>query len=434
MLPSVFGKLRSIKDAKQSRRRSRRLLQETLETRCMFAILGSVTKLKLSSDTIRYGESLTFIAEVAPATGSGGNAEPINTGSVVFREGSKVLGQAAVVGGVAQLVTNSLEGGLHSRFVAAYSGDGVKYQASESIDGIITTIAGNGIRSFTGDGQLGVDALLDRPSDIAVDSKGNLFVLDTQNNRLRKVDLTTGVITTVVELDGFSAAVGKLAVDANDNLFFASPPTKVGPTIIARFDVETGNITQIAGGDLGSVGGLAVAHNGDIYFSDQSTHRVLKISAATKLVTTVAGTGTAGYNGDKQQALAVQLNAPSGLTIDDNDNLYISDTGNFRVRKVELATGNLTTIGGNGVFDYPVAASLATQSPMGSPLDIVYSRGNVIVTQNFGVVSRIELTSGRIYPFAGTDRDAPLADNVPATESRFAVPFGIAADAAAMFL
>ncbi len=157
-----------------------------------------------------------------------------------------------------------------------------------------------------------------------------------------------------------------------------------GPTIIARFDPRTGNFTQIAGGgfstgefvpalgaDLGTVGGLAVARNGDIYFTDKNTDKLRKVNAATNMITTVAGTGTAGYNGDNSQGTLVQLNNPAGVALDDSGNLYVSDISNYRVRKVGLATGSVITIGGNGVNDYPIEAALATESPMVRPLRLL---------------------------------------------------------------
>lgn len=232
--------------------------------------------------------------------------------------------------------------------------------------GIITTVAGNGFgfRSsgggFSGDGGPATQAELDHPDGVAVDSAGDLFISDTFNLRVREVNGSTGIITTIagngkngVYSSGgpaTGALIGtpyQLALDASGNLYIAEV------NVIAKLNLATGMISTVAGsstqltenlmdlGDggpatqamFGSAGGVALDAAGNIFIADGGNNRVRKVAVSTGTITTVVGT-TLGYSGDGGPAAAAQLHNPEGLFFDASGNLYIADTYNSAVRKV----------------------------------------------------------------------------------------------------
>ena len=237
--------------------------------------------------------------------------------------------------------------------------------------GIITTIAGTGEKGYAGDGGPAVEAQLSFPSGLAVDAAGNLFIADTGNHRIRKVD-TSGVITTVAgtgiyepgvggfDGDGGPAVAAQLgvptgvAVDAAGNLFIAV----ITYSNIRRVD-PSGNITTIAGvgrwgfsGDggpaveahLSGPGDLALDAAGNLFIADSGNNRIRRVDSSG-IITTIAGTGVRGFSGDGGPAVAAQLDDPRGVAVDAAGNLFIADHDNHRIRKVD-PSGTITTIAG----------------------------------------------------------------------------------------
>jgi len=180
--------------------------------------------------------------------------------------------------------------------------------------GVITTVAGNGIRGFGGDGGLATDALLDGPTGVAVDSEGNIFIADASKNganRIRRVAAASHLITTIAGtgIQGYSG--------------------DGGPAIVAQFR---------------SLGGLAVDTSGNLFIADNFNNRIRMISAATGVITTVAGNGISGSLGDGGLAVRAELDDPLSLTVDPSGNLYIADSGNQRIRRVNAADGTIITV------------------------------------------------------------------------------------------
>jgi large repetitive protein len=240
--------------------------------------------------------------------------------------------------------------------------------------GNITTIANNsGVVGDAGDNGSATFAQINQPSAIAIDGAGNIVFADTGNNAIRKIDAVTGNISTIAGTLGNSGYAGDglaataallsspqgLSYNASGDLFIAD----TGNNRIRKIDASSQLITTVAGnGGAGFFGdggaaisaqfnqpwGLTVAISGDIYVADFANNRVRKIAAITGIVTTVAGDGSSGYTGDLGTATSAKLNSPAGLVTDPAGNLYIADSENNVIRKVNGGTGVITTVAGNG--------------------------------------------------------------------------------------
>ena len=295
----------------------------------------------------------------------------------------------------------------------------------DGVTGIITTVAGTGCipalqeSCLLGDGRPAVQGALVNPQGVEVDEAGNLFIADRDNNRIRKVDGATGIITTVAGTDslGFSGDGGPattaelnepfdVAVDGSGNLFIADTFN----LRIRKVDATTGIITTVAGtGELGLSGdggpaiaaafsgptSVAVDEAGNLFIADESNHRIRKVDGATGIITTVAGTGGQGYSGDGGPATSAMLFAPVGVAVDGMGSLFISDRGNGRVRKVDGVTGIITTVAGTGEAglsgDGGPAGAAILFSPIGLTLD---GAGNLFIADTGN--SRIRAVRGPI--------------------------------------
>ncbi|MBI3933834.1 MAG: hypothetical protein HY316_04025 [Acidobacteria bacterium] len=314
--------------------------------------------------------------------------------------------------------------------------------------GTITTVAGNGEFKFAGDGSAATSAALDLPFGVATDAAGNFYIADTQNHRVRRVN-TSGVISTVAGtgVQGFSGDGGAatsaaldaprgVALDASANLYIADR----GNFRLRRVS-PSGTITTVAGGgdnfpgDGGpatsaalSAFGVALDTAGNLYIADRANGRIRKVTPAG-IITTVAG-GGAAFPGDGGLATNATLNNPSGVAVDALGNLYIADTLNNRIRKVN-AGGIITTFAGNGTFGFagdggPATAAMLTE-PAGVALD---AAGNVYIADYWnGRIRRVTL-DGIIRTIAGGGSGEQFAgDGGPATSAAMNQPTSVAFDA-----
>ncbi len=310
-------------------------------------------------------------------------------------------------------------------------------------NGIITTVAGGGNNGL-GDGGAATNAELSAPTGVAVDTVGNLFIVDKGNFRLRKVD-TNGSITTVAGNgdygyfgDGGPATNASLnypegvAVDATGNLFIAD----VGNQRIRKVDTH-GIITTVAGngaygysGDGGRATNaslnyperVAVDARGNLFIADYVNNRIRQVGT-NGIITTVAGNGTNGYSGDGGSATNASLFNPSGVAVDGFGNLYIADIFNFRIRRV--GTNDLITTVAGGGFNYPGYGGPATNAILNYPEGVaVDGSGNLFLAADNDHICMVN-THGIITSVAG---GGFTGDGGPATNAILYGPTGVAAD------
>ena len=320
--------------------------------------------------------------------------------------------------------------------------------------GTITTIAGTGEFVFSGDGGPAIQAALNLPSGVAVDGAGNLFIADTGNHRIRKVD-ASGVISTVAGIsfgfggDGGPAVDARLsdpsdvAVDGAGNLYIADRFNNR----IRKVDAS-GVISTVAGSGgfgFGSFGfggdggpataarlnrpsGVAVDGAGNLFIADDDNNRIRKVDAAG-IITTVAGTGESGFSGDGGPAVDAGLNGPSGVAVDGAGNLFIADGYNSRIRKVD-ASGVISTVAGIS-FGFGGDGGPAVDARLLGPSDVaVDGAGNLYVADAGNRrVRRID-TAGVISTIAGMGESGFSGDGGPATAARLNYPSGVAVDGA----
>ncbi|MDL1963726.1 MAG: hypothetical protein LWW98_05190, partial [Deltaproteobacteria bacterium] len=266
--------------------------------------------------------------------------------------------------------------------------------------GIITTVAGNGTWGYSGDGGPAAQAKLRYPSGVAVDASGNIYIADTYNNRIRKVD-TSGIITTVAgngtwgySGDGGPAAQAKLrypcsmAVDASGNIYIAE-----------RY------------------------YNSEELYS----YRIRKVDTSG-IITTVAGDGTRGYSGDGGPAAQAKLNYSFGVAVDASGNLYIADTRNHCIRKVDTS-GIITTVAGDGTWGYSGDGGPAAQAKLCSPYGVaVDASGNLYIADSYSCIRKVD-TSGIITTVAGDGTWGYSGDGGPAAQAKLHWTYGVAVDA-----
>ena len=309
-------------------------------------------------------------------------------------------------------------------------------------NGVISTVAGSWMSGFSGDNGPATSALLSAPMSVAVDSAGNLYIADHDNNRIRKV--SGGVITTVAGGGSFlgdsgpatsallSGASG-VAVDSAGRIYIAD----TGNNRIRR--VSNGVITTVAGnggfsffGDNGPATsaqlyhpeGVAVDSGGSLYIADSGNQLVRKVSNG--VITAVAGNGTPGFSGDNGPAIDAQLSGPNGVAVDSAGNLYIADSGNFRIRKV--SNGVIATVAGGGSFlgDTGPASSAWLWGPEGIAMD---SADDFYIADAFNNRIR-EVSNGVITAVAGDSGFGYFGDNGPAPYAALSGPQGVAVDSA----
>ncbi len=300
-------------------------------------------------------------------TGTGGILQ-VNPGNLKTIAGNGTAGYSGDGGAATAAELNDPDG-------VNFDGQGNMYIADvvnnviRKVDtsGNITTVAGNGTAGFSGDGGLATAAELNGPFGVTPDSAGNLYIQDTLNARIRRVDATTGIITTIagngtfgLTGDGGPATAAEVAevqgsrFDKAGNLYVA----QCGPAAIRKIDTA-GTITTVAGtgidgfsGDggpatsaqLNCASGVAVDAAGDLFIADYLNNRIREVNV-DGIINTIAGNGTPGFTGDGGPALAAEINLPNDVDVDAAGDVYIADSGNNRIREIDT-TGVITTVVG----------------------------------------------------------------------------------------
>lgn len=320
--------------------------------------------------------------------------------------------------------------------------------------GILTTVLGNGQGISSGDNGPAIAAgISSYATGIGFDPAGNLLIADSG---IRRVDATTGIIKTIAitqygfcgdGLDALNACVNDVAgftTDAKGNIFIADRFNNR----IRRVDAKTNIITTFAGNGQAAFGGdngdaaaaslnepFAVAVDdvrGAVYIADSANRRVRKVDLATNIITTIAGTGEQSEDlGDGGIGTAAPV-SPNALALDNAGNLFISDRGNSRIRKLDVTTGIITTVAGTGEIgsggDGGPAANASLSDPFGVAVD---AAGDLLIADFYQfVVRRVDASTHIITTFAGNRQDEIADDGGPATAASLRLQGGTAVDAA----
>jgi uncharacterized protein (TIGR03437 family) len=302
----------------------------------------------------------------------------------------------------------------HTLYIADQLNQRIRQVAAQTQ--VISTPVGNGTAGYIGDKGQGTAAELNSPFSVAVDPSGNFYISDSRNSVIRKV--TPGdVITTVAgnnsmgpgyfgdngaptaaQLYGPSAVV----LDAAGNLYIAD----TGNNRVRKVSFSANSIVTVAGSgtagytgdgfpavnaELNSPRGLAFDSAGNLYIADSANHVIRMVSAATKNITTVAGNGALGYNGDNLPPTKAELAYPLGVALDAAGNIYIADSQNFRIRMISASTNTITTIAGTGQPGYSGDGYYATQGLLSFPSAVLPdpSTGNLYVADTGNNVIRL---------------------------------------------
>ncbi len=262
----------------------------------------------------------------------------------------------------------------------------------------VSVVAGIGSIGYSGDGGLGAAARLSGPEGVAVDGLGNVFIADTQNNRIRRVDAASRLITTVV-----GSGIAGFAGDG-------------GPATSAQLNRPLG---------------VAVDGLGNLYVADSQNNRIRRIDAQTGLIETVAGNANEGYVEDDVLATSTSLHKPSGVAFDSDGSFLIADTANHRIRRVDAVTKIITTFAGTGTSgdggDGGAATDAELKNPRGVHVDSITGEVYVADTANHRL-RRID-ASGVISTVAGTGDDGDLGDGGPALDAQLSNPYSVARNA-----
>lgn len=309
--------------------------------------------------------------------------------------------------------------------------------------GSIAAMAGTGTAGNSGNGQSAVAATLREPGDVAVDGFGNVYIADTENNAVRRIDAQTKVISEVAGtgMPGHSGDNGPavsaalcaprgLAVDNSQNVWIADSCNNVIRKVNTSGVISTLTLTG-TGATLSDPTALFLDPSGTLYVADTGNNRVGRINTSSGAFTTIAGNGTAGYRNDGSVATSAELNQPQGIAVDGSGVIYIADTGNNVIRRVDPTTGNISTVAGGGTAsgaDTLGDGSAATGAVLDSPTALAIDPSGSLLISDTGddVVRRIDGSTGIISIIAGIDPSR--WETISAIEP----PLSLVADASAL--
>ncbi len=318
-------------------------------------------------------------------------------------------------------------------------------------EGMISTVAGDGYLTAIGDGALATSAVLYQPSAVALDSSGDLFISDTRTERVRIV-LTSGTIMTLAgngtagyKTDGVAATAAELnsptglAMDSSNNLFVADTNNE------RVREITAGMISTFAGTGMAGRGqeglasadmplsaprGVCTGSDGSVYIVDTNNSRVL-VAPPGGVVTTFAGNGSPGYTGDGDLAPFAQLDLPVACALDGLGNLYIADTGNHSIREVMASTGVIATVAGTGACGFSGDGDAATSAALCSPGGVAADgNGNIFIADTANHAIRMVTPDGLIHTITGQGTPGFSGDGGPAVSASLNLPSGMLLDGA----
>jgi len=336
----------------------------------------------------------------ALVTVSGTATDNVRVASVTWRSNRGQSGTAT--GTTAWAFTAALVAGSNELTVVAADDAGNISQArtlfvNVAPPGVLTTVAGTGTNGFGSDNTQAVTTNISRPIRMTIDAAGNLYFADLNNNRVRRVT-ANGVITTVAG-NGFPGFSG-------DN----------GPATSAQ---------------LNNPLGVALDRNGNLLIADSGNQRIRRVNAATGVITTIAGTGEAGFSGDGGAAINARISSPENVFADRDNNIFIADFGNHRIRRIANNGGTISTAAGTGTSGFSGDGGPATAANLSSPTDVAADdAGNIYICAAGNNRIRKVTTDGVINTIAGNGNTTFNGDNIPATAAALNNPQSIALDAA----
>lgn len=373
------------------------------------------------------------------------------------------------------LPNNVFVDALGNIFVADTENSAIREVAAST--GNIQTVAGTGtacanIGGGCGNGGLATSAQLNFPSDIVVDAAQNILIADTESFTIREVTASDGNIqafagnnTPAYSGDGNLATdaelndPGAVFADASGNVFIADTSNSAirvynpsgSPVTIAGVTIPAGDIQTVAGNGTSGYtgdGGLATSAqlsfpqgvfadaSGNIFIADTANSVVREVAAATGDIQTVAGTGTAGYSGDKGPATQAQLSSPYGVFVDSAGNIFIADTDNSAIREVAASTGTIATVAGTGTDCNPSTSSCgdggaATSAQLSFPAGVFLDAAeNIFIADTFDHrIREVTASTGIINTVAGTGVEGFAGDGGAATAAELDAPYGVFVDA-----
>ena len=315
---------------------------------------------------------------------------------------------------------------------------------------MISTLAGNGEPGFAGDGGPSTSARLNEPKGVAVDGYGHVYVADSENHVIRRIDRVTGIISTVagmpvesLEQADLREGVAPPTPDEDplaDNCRDSERHTYVQQSDLSgtvRYVMNGTSPPKRYAGDGGPAveaclnfpTAVVVGGDGTLYIADTMNHRVRMVDAATGMMTTVAGTGQARFSGDGGLATQAALNEPAALALDDEGRLYIADQSNHRVRMVDLASGVIRTIAGTGSATYDGDGKPARDAALAGPSGLALVEGRLYIADTFnGRIRCVTLSTGLISTVAGDGASYRYESPSDPPSSSLSRPSGITLD------
>jgi hypothetical protein len=451
-------------------------IREILERSIFPATNVGATSASQNVNLLTTGAANTIITSISVPSDAAGNPEFI-VGTVTGCVVGGTTGNAPGTGCTIPVTFNPAYAGTRTEplivvtnggtFQFGLTGTGVAPQAILT-PGVLATVAGTGTAGATGNGAAATAATLNTPRQITFDYAGNYYIGDLGNNEIREVNtagnisvFAGGGATNYITTPG-GAATGatlnqpqQVAFDFAGNMYISD----YGNHVVSRVDAVTKDITVIAGtGAAGNTGdgGLATSAtitgpaalainqvNGNIYVADgnQNGNKIRLINASTGTISTYAGTGALCSSptatcGDNGPATAAQFYRPNGIAIDGNGNIFVSDTLDNRVRRIDATTGIITTVAGTGTAAYTGDGAAATSATLNAPFQLqVDAAGDLFIADSGNnVIRMVSGSTGNISTVAGngtvctTVPSPACGDAGPSNVSAFSDPTGVALD------